>query len=68
MSPGDESPEGLPGTVEQCRYYGHDALLRIRLDAPNGKQVLLARVPGEQVLPAGMPVILAAHGPVTVVE
>ncbi len=68
VSPGDESPEGLPGTVEQCRYYGHDALLRIRLDAPNGKQVLLARVPGEQVLPAGMPVILAAHGPVTVVE
>jgi iron(III) transport system ATP-binding protein len=59
---------GLTGEVEQCRYYGHDALLHIRLDGPSDKQVLLARVQGEQALPAGTPVLLAAHGPVTIVE
>ena len=59
---------GLAGTVEQCRYYGHDALLHIRLEEAGDKQALLARVPGEQALPAGTPVILTAHGPVTIVE
>jgi iron(III) transport system ATP-binding protein len=66
---------GLTGEVEQCRYYGHDALLHIRLDDLDGveqldgaKQVLLARVQGEQALPEGTPVLLAAHGPVTIVE
>jgi iron(III) transport system ATP-binding protein len=61
------SSEGLAGEVQQCRYYGHDALLHIRLDAPGSEQVLLARVQGEQALPAGTPVVLAAHGPVTAV-
>jgi iron(III) transport system ATP-binding protein len=60
-------PEGLAGEVEQCRYYGHDALLHIRLDAPGGGQVLLARVQGERALPAGTQVVLAAHGAVTAV-
>jgi iron(III) transport system ATP-binding protein len=60
--------DGLGGEVEQCRYYGHDALLHIRLDElAGGEQVLLARVNGEQALPAGTPVLLAAHGPVTIV-
>jgi iron(III) transport system ATP-binding protein len=61
--------KGLAGEVEQCRYYGHDALLHIRLDElDGGRQVLLARVQGEQALPAGTQVLLAAHGPVTIVE
>jgi iron(III) transport system ATP-binding protein len=66
----DSVADGLAGEVEQCRYYGHDALLHIRLDESSGcgKRVLLARVGGEQALPAGTPVILAAHGPVTIVE
>jgi iron(III) transport system ATP-binding protein len=63
-----ESADRLVGEVEQCRYYGHDALLHIRIDEPSGEQVLLARVRGEQALPAGTPVSLAAHGPVTIVE
>ena len=54
------------GRVEECRYYGHDALLRIRPDDP-GMTVLLARVHGELALPAGAPVTIAAHGPVSVV-
>jgi iron(III) transport system ATP-binding protein len=65
--PGESAADGLAGEVEQCRYYGHDALLHIRIDEPGGEQVLLARVRGEQALPAGTPVSLAAHGPVTIV-
>jgi iron(III) transport system ATP-binding protein len=66
---GESVADGLAGEVEQCRYYGHDALLHIRLDEPgDGKQVLLARVQGERALPAGTQVLLAAHGPVTIVE
>jgi hypothetical protein len=37
---------GLDGRVEQCRYYGHDALLEIRPEADEG-EVLLARVISE---------------------
>jgi iron(III) transport system ATP-binding protein len=59
---------GVTGEVEQCRYYGHDALLHIRLDESDARQVLLARVQGAQALPAGTAVLLAAHGPVTIVE
>jgi iron(III) transport system ATP-binding protein len=70
-SRGESTTEGLAGEVEQCRYYGHDALLHIRLDELDGggdAPVLLARVQGEQALPEGTPVLLAAHGPVTIVE
>ncbi len=63
-----EGPAGIAGTVEQCRYYGHDALLHIRLEQPRDAELLLARVHGEQALPAGTPVTVAARGPVTVVE
>ena len=59
-------PGELPGRVEECRYYGHDALLKIRPDDPR-VTVLLARVHGELALPAGAQVTIAAHGPVSVV-
>ena len=61
-----ERPEGVGGRVEECRYYGHDALLKIRPDDP-GLALLLARVHGELALPAGAEVTIGAHGPVTVV-
>jgi iron(III) transport system ATP-binding protein len=64
-------PAGVAGEVEQCRYYGHDALLHVRLaqlDGSGAAQVLLARVQGEQALPEGTQVLLAAYGPVTIVE
>ena len=57
-------PGRLEGRVEECRYYGHDALLKIRPDDPR-LSVLLARVHGELALPAGAPVTIAAHGPVS---
>ncbi len=64
---GGGGPGGrLEGRVEECRYYGHDALLRIRPEDPR-VTVLLARVHGESALPAGAPVTIAAHGPVSVV-
>jgi iron(III) transport system ATP-binding protein len=59
---------GLGGRVEQCRYYGHDALLHIRPEAPEDANLLLARVHGEQALPVGALVTVAAHGPVTALE
>ena len=61
---------GLEGRVEQCRYYGHDALLRIRPEQPDrpkqpgDAEPLLARVHGAQALPVGTPVTVLARGPV----
>ncbi len=52
--------EGVAGEVRQCRYYGHDALLEIA----SAGELLLARVLGEQALPAGTAVRVAARGPV----
>ncbi len=65
---GESNAAGLPGRVERCRYYGHDALLHIRPDEPGGGEMLLARVHGEQVLPVGTRVTVAARGPVTPLE
>ncbi len=57
---------GVAGRVEQCRYYGHDALLQIRPDGAGMEaDVLVARVSGQHALPAGTSVNVAAHGPVT---
>ncbi|HMD55975.1 MAG TPA: ABC transporter ATP-binding protein [Solirubrobacteraceae bacterium] len=61
---GGDQP-GLHGRVEQCRYYGHDALLEIRPETPGATELLLARVLGQHALPAGTEVTVAARGPVT---
>jgi iron(III) transport system ATP-binding protein len=58
----------LAGRVEQCRYYGHDALLHIRPEQPDGAEPLLVRVHGEQALAVGTRVTVAAHGPVEPLE
>ncbi len=57
--------DGLDGRVEQCRYYGHDAMLHIRAEGRGEPGLLLARVHGEQALPVGTPVSVAARGAVT---
>jgi len=59
---------GVGGTVAECRYYGHDALLRIEPEAERDAVVLLARVHGEQALPAGTRVRVRAHGSVTALD
>jgi hypothetical protein len=57
---------GLPGTVESCRYYGHDALLHIRPERGRAElPTLLARVHGEQALAEGTAVVVTACGPVS---
>ncbi len=56
---------GLDGRVEECRYYGHDALLHIRSEQRDGSELLLARVLGERALPQGTRVRVVANGPVT---
>jgi iron(III) transport system ATP-binding protein len=61
-----ESREGvLCGRVEQCRYYGHDALLYIRPEQPAEQDLLLARVHGEDALAVGTRVSVTAHGSTT---
>ncbi len=66
---GDGEPGArIAGRVQQCRYYGHDALLQIRPEQPDGaaaETLLLARVHGEQALPEGTRVSVAAHGQAT---
>jgi iron(III) transport system ATP-binding protein len=56
---------GLAGQVEQCRYYGHDALLEIRPVEQDDAALLLARVHGENAPAVGTPVTVLARGPVT---
>ena len=65
---GGEPHDGLGGSVELCRYYGHDALLHIRAEQPTGSELLLARVHGELALPVGTRVRVLAHGPVTALD
>jgi iron(III) transport system ATP-binding protein len=67
VSRGEESTKGLPGTVEQCRYYGHDALLHIRSQEQPGAVALIARVQGDQALTPGTAVLLTVRGPVSAV-
>jgi iron(III) transport system ATP-binding protein len=57
--------DGLAGRVEQCRYYGHDALLEIRPEQTDKAELLLARVNGEQAFAAGTRVKVAARGRAT---
>jgi iron(III) transport system ATP-binding protein len=64
---GDDAREGtagMGGRVEQCRYYGHDALLEIRPETPGDGELLLARVLGEHALPIGTAVTVVARGAV----
>jgi iron(III) transport system ATP-binding protein len=67
VSPNGESAGGLPGRVERCRYYGHDALLDIRPEDRPGATALIARVHGEQALAPGTAVLITVRGPVSAV-
>jgi iron(III) transport system ATP-binding protein len=65
---GDSAEPGLGGRVEECRYYGHDALLQIRPEHAGEAELLLARVHGEQALPVGTAVTVTARGLVTLLD
>lgn len=57
---------GREGSVVECEYYGHDAVLRVRPldDAGLPRQGLLVRVPGGRALEPGTPVMLRVSAPV----
>jgi iron(III) transport system ATP-binding protein len=67
VSSGEQPGDGLLGTVEQCLYYGHDALLHIRPVERGDAQALIARVRGEQALASGTAVLVSARGRVSTV-
>jgi iron(III) transport system ATP-binding protein len=67
VSSGEQRGDGLPGTVEQCLYYGHDALLHIRPAERGDAETLIARVRGEQALASGTAVLVSARGRVSAV-
>ncbi len=58
----EEGP-GKVGRVIESEYYGHDAVLRIRLEHAEGEPIVV-RTTGDHRLPAGSLVVLRARGPV----
>jgi iron(III) transport system ATP-binding protein len=64
---GAGGPEaGREGSVVECEYYGHDAVLRVRPldDAGLPRQGLLVRVAGGRALAPGTPVMVRVSAPV----
>lgn len=55
--------EGIEAVVESCEYYGHDALLNLRVE---GGEPLKARVTGAEAVDPGGRVGLMVRGPVRV--
>ncbi len=58
----DEGPDQV-GRVIESEYYGHDAVLRIRLERADGEPIVV-RTTGDHQLPTGSLVVLRARGPV----
>jgi iron(III) transport system ATP-binding protein len=60
-----DSTEGADpvGRVIESEYYGHDAILRIKLESSGGEPIVV-RTTGDHQLPAGSLVVLRARGPV----
>ena len=52
----------VKASVVEMQYHGHDALVRIALDAP-GASAFSARVPGDLALSQGQSVWVTVRGP-----
>ena len=63
-----EVGEGIDGVVASYEYYGHDAVVRIRLERMGvpepGLPELVVRITGGPPLAAGLRVGLSVRGPV----
>jgi iron(III) transport system ATP-binding protein len=63
-----ERPAGdaacVAGQVVACHYYGHDAVLRVRLTAEAAGPEIIVRTAGGPQLAAGTAVVVRATGPV----
>ena len=68
----DSARAGIPGLVERCDYYGHDAMLTVRPQAERTDNVrrlpekLLVRMPAGGQLSAGTLVKLTVRSPIAV--
>jgi len=60
---GDGGAACLAGQVVACHYYGHDAVLRVRLTEAPAPEIIVRTAGGPQ-LPAGTAVLVRATGPV----
>ncbi|HXS61845.1 MAG TPA: ABC transporter ATP-binding protein [Streptosporangiaceae bacterium] len=58
-----EPADGKVGRVIESEYYGHDAVLRIKLEQADSEPIVV-RTAGDHQLPAGSLVLLRARGPV----
>jgi iron(III) transport system ATP-binding protein len=56
--------DGVTGKVVACHYYGHDAVLKIRLTEPDAAPEIIVRTAGGPQLPPGTAVLVRATGPV----
>jgi iron(III) transport system ATP-binding protein len=54
----------VPGQVVACHYYGHDAVLRVRLTEAAAAPEIIVRTAGGPQLAAGTDVVVRATGPV----
>jgi iron(III) transport system ATP-binding protein len=61
---GGPAAGSVAGQVMQCHYYGHDAVLRVRLTEPDTAPEIIVRTAGGPQLPAGTDVVIRATGPV----
>ena len=52
----------MKATVVEMQYHGHDALVRVAIDAP-GAPAFSARVPGDLALSQGQSVWVTLRGP-----
>jgi iron(III) transport system ATP-binding protein len=53
-----------PGRVIESEFYGHDAVLRVRLEQADDDAAIVVRTAGDHLLQPGSPVTLRARGPV----
>jgi iron(III) transport system ATP-binding protein len=63
-SPAGPGPADVAGQVTECHYYGHDAVLRVRLAGPAAGPEIIVRTAGGPQLTAGTAVLVRATGPV----
>jgi iron(III) transport system ATP-binding protein len=61
---GDGGAACVAGQVVACHYYGHDAVLRVRLTEAAAGPEIIVRTAGGPQLPAGTAVLVRATGPV----
>jgi iron(III) transport system ATP-binding protein len=54
----------VPGHIVACHYYGHDAVLRVRLADATAAPEIIVRTAGGPQLPVGTAVLVRATGPV----